>query len=151
MVSVFLRMLESHSGSSSPCLILTASLTLRLAQQVSSSLPRTASAPSTKRSFLASPCSSFFSNRFALTHLFQLFHSAITYPNLDKAKRKHIWSQFLELAKVEIRDSGDVVANGGDEKGFVTERYLEELATYHEFNGRCIKNLVRSSLPVSSP
>jgi hypothetical protein len=61
MVSVFLRMLESHSGSSSPLSLLIASLTLYCAQQVSSSSPRTASVPSTKRSFLVSRCSSFFS------------------------------------------------------------------------------------------
>ncbi|GAA5910070.1 hypothetical protein JCM6882_006507, partial [Rhodosporidiobolus microsporus] len=142
MVSVFLRLLEFHSG----VLFLTTNR-IRAIDEA-------------------------FLSRFSL---------AITYPNLDKSKRKVIWRSFLELAGVGITpspssrydnadndDSEDygqakvkAKANGlpngagrkkeGEEEGekkfdsFVTSKYLDQLASHTGFNGRQIKNIVRTA------
>ncbi|GAA5844391.1 hypothetical protein JCM11251_007595 [Rhodosporidiobolus azoricus] len=130
MVSVFLRLLEFHSG----VLFLTTNR-IRAIDEA-------------------------FLSRFSL---------AITYPNLDKAKRKVIWRSFLELAGVGISSStsarydddsdsedygqarNEVSPNGttgGGEKKFdhfVSAKYLDQLASHAGFNGRQIKNIVRTA------
>ncbi|GAA5949933.1 hypothetical protein JCM10213_004260 [Rhodosporidiobolus nylandii] len=127
MVSVFLRMLEHHSG----VLFLT-----------------TNRVRSIDEAFLS---------RFSL---------AITYPNLDAPKRKIIWRQFLSLAGVGISPSSPssssscsttatglpngVVTSSKDSEeqrheSFVSEKYLDELSRLPGFNGRQIKNIVRTA------
>ncbi|GAA6023290.1 hypothetical protein JCM10207_006222 [Rhodosporidiobolus poonsookiae] len=120
MVSVFLRMLEHHSG----VLFLT---TNRIR--------------SIDEAFLS---------RFSL---------AITYPNLDRPKRKVVWRLMLELAHVGIesggKEKGMVNGTTAPEKeqeqekpeveSFVTPKYLDKLAAHSEFNGRQIKNIVRTA------
>ncbi|BGO98223.1 hypothetical protein NBRC10513v2_001392 [Rhodotorula toruloides] len=122
MVSVFLRLLEHHRG----VLFLT-----------------------TNRIRSIDPA---FLSRFSL---------AITYPNLDREKRKVIWRQFLELARVGI-DSDDSAfpspaatpsrgspePNGTPALRFdshISPSYLSKLASNTSFNGRQIKNAVRTA------
>ncbi|GAA5874915.1 hypothetical protein JCM8547_003609 [Rhodosporidiobolus lusitaniae] len=129
LVSVFLRLMEYHSG----VLFLT---TNRIR--------------SIDEAFLS---------RFSL---------AITYPNLDKPKRKHIWRQFLELAGVGIAPSSSsssppsgssassssyelVEGSERQEKekkeynSYVSAKYLDSLAGISGFNGRQIKNIIRTA------
>ncbi|BGO89279.1 hypothetical protein NBRC10512v2_001230 [Rhodotorula toruloides] len=122
MVSVFLRLLEHHRG----VLFLT-----------------------TNRIRSIDPA---FLSRFSL---------AITYPNLDREKRKVIWRQFLELARVGIDtdDSafpspaatpsrGSPEPNGVPHARFdssISPSYLSKLASNTSFNGRQIKNAVRTA------
>ncbi|BGP29766.1 hypothetical protein JCM10296v2_001511 [Rhodotorula toruloides] len=122
MVSVFLRLLEHHRG----VLFLT-----------------------TNRIRSIDPA---FLSRFSL---------AITYPNLDREKRKVIWRQFLELARVGIDtdDSafpspaatpsrGSPEPNGTPQSRFdssISPSYLTKLASNTSFNGRQIKNAVRTA------
>ncbi|GAA6041757.1 hypothetical protein JCM8097_008316 [Rhodosporidiobolus ruineniae] len=107
MVSVFLRMLEHHSG----VLFLT---TNRIR--------------SIDEAFLS---------RFSL---------AITLPALDKSSRKLIYSHFLALAGVGIegaRESATAAPNDG--KSNISAKYLDKIAGYAGFNGRQIKNIVRTA------
>ncbi|GEM08992.1 AAA family ATPase [Rhodotorula toruloides] len=124
MVSVFLRLLEHHRG----VLFLT-----------------------TNRIRSIDPA---FLSRFSL---------AITYPNLDRDKRRVIWRQFLELARVGI-DADDAAfpspaatppprgaskPNGSPPvsrfDSHISPSYLSKLASNSSFNGRQIKNAVRTA------
>ncbi|GAA5905336.1 hypothetical protein JCM8208_003820 [Rhodotorula glutinis] len=107
MVSVFLRLLEHHSGT----LILT-----------------TNSIRSIDEAFLS---------RFSI---------AITYPNLDRDKRRTIWQSFLELAAVGI--SPNTTASSSLSNGLtstISSTYLASLASHSSLNGRQIKNAVRTA------
>ncbi|GJN88240.1 hypothetical protein Rhopal_001205-T1 [Rhodotorula paludigena] len=87
------------------------------------------------------------------------FSLAITYPNLDRQKRKTIWRSFLELAGVGISDSPapKPLPNGhstaappppGTPKSFdsyISPAYLSTLASKSDLNGRQIKNAVRTA------
>ncbi|KAM0792905.1 hypothetical protein ACM66B_002666 [Microbotryomycetes sp. NB124-2] len=121
MVSVFLRMLERHSG----VLFLT-----------------------TNRIHSVDPA---FQSRFSV---------ALSYPNLDRSKRRTIWKAFLRLAGVGIEgeqesDNSELVANGFKDtehrikqtavRSHVSTSYLDKLAAKTEFNGRSIKNVVRTA------
>ncbi|KAL8279878.1 hypothetical protein RQP46_007728 [Phenoliferia psychrophenolica] len=124
MVSVFLRLLEYHSG----ILVLT-----------------------TNRIRTVDPA---FLSRFSI---------ALTYPDLDVAKRRTIWSTFLERAgaRIEAKKPGKQV--NGDlptpaSSGTVTPvevgnlihaKYLDRLAA-KPFNGRSIKNTVRTAAALAS-
>ena len=80
--------------------------------------------------------------------------SAITYPNLDAAKRRVIWCDFLEHAGVGIEGTSNVIkkqvngttssngATGGDEKkkeksfeGWLSSEFVDKLAKKQDFNG----------------
>lgn len=84
-------------------------------------------------------------------------HSAITYPDLDKAKRRTIWASFLRLAGVGIEGetalkkkatnglatpddstpSSPKPAEGEPEfKSTVSAKYLDRLASKPGFNGK---------------
>ncbi|THU81534.1 P-loop containing nucleoside triphosphate hydrolase protein [Dendrothele bispora CBS 962.96] len=65
---------------------------------------------------------------------------AIKYPELDHAGRFAIWSKFFALAGHEVKDSNDPFA----EPSIFTRAIVEELAS-KPFNGRTIKNLVRTA------
>ncbi|GAA5849433.1 hypothetical protein JCM9279_000902 [Rhodotorula babjevae] len=111
MVSVFLRLLEHHSGT----LILT-----------------TNSIRSIDEAFLS---------RFSI---------AITYPNLDRDKRRTIWRSFLELAGVGIstRSSSTSASSTATPNGLastISPTYLDSLAAHSSLNGRQIKNAVRTA------
>lgn len=75
-------------------------------------------------------------------------YSAVTYPDLDKAKRRTIWKSFLALAGVGIEgeklSNGDVphiVEEGSKDdkipeiKSYVSSKYLDRLAAKTGFNG----------------
>ena len=80
--------------------------------------------------------------------------SAITYPNLDAAKRRVIWCDFLEHAGVGIEGTSNVIkkqvngsapSNGvteGDKKkkeksfeGWLSSEFVDKLAKKKDFNG----------------
>ncbi|GAA6041759.1 hypothetical protein JCM8097_008317 [Rhodosporidiobolus ruineniae] len=108
MVSVFLRMLEHHSG----VLFLT---TNRIDEA--------------------------FMSRFSL---------AITYPALDKSSRKLIYLHFLALAGVGIEGAPESAATlnevkPAEGKSNISAKYLDKIAGYAGFNGRQIKNIVRTA------
>ncbi|THU86184.1 P-loop containing nucleoside triphosphate hydrolase protein [Dendrothele bispora CBS 962.96] len=65
---------------------------------------------------------------------------AIKYPELDHASRFAIWSKFFALAGYEVKDSSDSIAGLNS----FTRGNVEELAS-KPFNGRTIKNLVRTA------
>lgn len=105
MVSVFLRMLEYHSG----VLFLTTNVVRTLDEA--------------------------FLSRFSI---------ALTYPDLSKDKRKHIWASFLQLAGVEVEGAskGKAVEGGkqtngtsSEPKSFISAKYLDRLASKTGFNG----------------
>ncbi|GAA6041756.1 hypothetical protein JCM8097_008315 [Rhodosporidiobolus ruineniae] len=113
MVSVFLRMLEHHSG----VLFLTTNRIRSIDEA--------------------------FMSRFSL---------AITYPALDKSSRKLIYTHFLALAGVGIEFAPGSAAQLPPDaaqlpkpKSIVSEEYLEKLASYTGFNGRQIKNIIRTA------
>ncbi|KAK4049370.1 hypothetical protein OIV83_004102 [Microbotryomycetes sp. JL201] len=122
MVSVFLRMLEHHAG----VLFLT-----------------------TNRVHTIDPA---FQSRFSV---------ALSYPALDRSKRRTIWKAFLRMAGVGIEDEQDdakehLIANGFKDdsekqmkqtaiRSYISAAYLSKLAAKTEFNGRSIKNVVRTA------
>ncbi|KAK7451696.1 hypothetical protein VKT23_012375 [Stygiomarasmius scandens] len=65
---------------------------------------------------------------------------AIKYPELDHSSRFTIWSKFFELAGYKIRDLSDSSAGSSS----FTRADVEVLAS-KPFNGRTIKNLVRTA------
>ncbi|GAA6041750.1 hypothetical protein JCM8097_008312 [Rhodosporidiobolus ruineniae] len=112
MVSVFLRMLEHHSG----VLFLTTNRIRSIDEA--------------------------FMSRFSL---------AITYPALDKSSRKLIYTHFLALAGVGIEDAAGSANAAPNEvkpaegKSTISTKYLDRIAGYAGFNGRQIKNIVRTA------
>lgn len=86
------------------------------------------------------------------------FSLAITYPDLSVAKRRTIWTTFLHRAGavVEERSTKKALANGSNGTGSsstsgtstpvpaISAKYLDKLA-FKEFNGRSIKNTVRTA------
>ncbi|KAL8286192.1 hypothetical protein RQP46_004680 [Phenoliferia psychrophenolica] len=106
MVSVFLRVLEYHSG----VLVLT-----------------------TNRIRTVDPA---FLSRFSL---------AITYPDLDTPKRRLIWQSFLTRAGAALEEGSASVESGP----CISTAYLEGLAAKEAFNGRSIKNTVRTAQALS--
>ncbi|TFK48813.1 P-loop containing nucleoside triphosphate hydrolase protein [Heliocybe sulcata] len=82
------------------------------------------------------------------------FSIGIKYPELDQAARRTVWRKFFELAGIAI--DGDSKASSESEivaisipgsptdKAFVTLEDIDELSV-KPFNGRTIKNLVRTS------
>lgn len=154
MVSVFLRLLEHHRGvlflttnrirSIDPAFL--SRFSLCVARDLSSANSSFGDARANRRP----RCS----------------HSAITYPNLDRKKRKVIWRQFLELARVGIDQGGDsslpspaatppphgtspksngVSSDHSRFDSFLSPAYLSKLASNSSFNGRQIKNAVRTA------
>jgi hypothetical protein len=88
--------------------------------------------------------------------------SAVTYPDLDKVKRRTIWAAFLKLAGVGIEDKKKKVLSHGDAtpdasvpkvekdeeeepKSWVSAKYLDKLAAKTSFNGALLSPLL--SLP----
>ncbi|KAF9254836.1 hypothetical protein L218DRAFT_1009258 [Marasmius fiardii PR-910] len=71
------------------------------------------------------------------------FSIAVKYPELNKAGRYLIWSRFLELAGYKIVSSPFVTNDDLNEK-IIPRQSIEELAA-KSFNGRTIKNLVRTA------
>ncbi|KAF9255588.1 P-loop containing nucleoside triphosphate hydrolase protein [Marasmius fiardii PR-910] len=71
------------------------------------------------------------------------FSIAVKYPELNKAGRYLIWSRFLELAGYKIVSSPFVTNDDLNEK-IIPRQSIEELAAKN-FNGRTIKNLVRTA------
>ncbi|KAI5475272.1 AAA family ATPase [Pseudohyphozyma bogoriensis] len=67
------------------------------------------------------------------------FSIALTYPDLDAAKRKQIWQTFIECAGFKIVD-----ANPDSDTTGISNKYLTKLAQ-KPFNGRSIKNIVRTA------
>ncbi|BGP37602.1 hypothetical protein JCM10449v2_001519 [Rhodotorula kratochvilovae] len=75
------------------------------------------------------------------------FSIAITYPNLDRDKRKTIWRSFLSLAGVGIADSKSLPNGdgGAQHTSSIPAAYLSTLASNADLNGRQIKNAVRTA------
>ncbi|KAG7091788.1 hypothetical protein E1B28_008192 [Marasmius oreades] len=71
------------------------------------------------------------------------FSIAVKYPELNKPGRYLIWSRFLELAGYKIVSSPFVTDDDLNEK-IIPRQSIEELAE-KKFNGRTIKNLVRTA------
>lgn len=88
--------------------------------------------------------------------------SAITYPNLDAAKRRVIWCDFLEHAGVGIEGTSNVIkkqvngsapSNGVTEaakkkkeksfEGWLSSEFVDKLAKKKDFNGES-KHIVTS-------
>ncbi|GAA5961988.1 hypothetical protein JCM3765_007185 [Sporobolomyces pararoseus] len=70
------------------------------------------------------------------------FSLAITYPNLDAVRRRIIWCDFLEHAGVGIKGTTIAPKSQGIEK-------VDKLAKKKDFNGRIIKNIVRTAQSLS--
>ncbi|KAJ8073991.1 hypothetical protein PM082_012280 [Marasmius tenuissimus] len=71
------------------------------------------------------------------------FSLAVKYPELNKTGRYVIWSRFLELAGYTIISSPFVTNDDLGDK-VIPRQSIEELASKN-FNGRTIKNLVRTA------
>ncbi|ESK91842.1 aaa family atpase [Moniliophthora roreri MCA 2997] len=71
------------------------------------------------------------------------FSIAVKYPELNKAGRYLIWSRFLALAGYKIVSSPFVTNDDLNEK-IIPRKSIEDLAEKN-FNGRTIKNLVRTA------
>ncbi|EPQ54863.1 P-loop containing nucleoside triphosphate hydrolase protein [Gloeophyllum trabeum ATCC 11539] len=67
------------------------------------------------------------------------FSIGIKYPELEKDARKAVWKKFFELAGTDISKNDNTDAVQG-----ISEGELDELSA-KPFNGRTIKNLVRTS------
>ncbi|KAF9226799.1 P-loop containing nucleoside triphosphate hydrolase protein [Gyrodon lividus] len=74
------------------------------------------------------------------------FSIAIKYSELDMAARLTIWRKFFELAGLPLWGSQDefVALDGKEPRCYISLEDLEELAQ-KQFNGRTIKNLVRTA------
>ena len=134
MVSVFLRLLEHHSGT----LILTTNSIRSIDEAFLSRFSMCVLLPL----LVPSACA-------ALT-LGPLARSAITYPNLDRDKRRTIWRSFLELAGVGVStrsstssSTSSTTSNGTTST--ISPTYLDSLAAHSSLNGRQIKNAVRTA------
>ena len=79
------------------------------------------------------------------------FSVAIRYPDLDKERRKKVWSKFLVLAGVDLEDlplpvtDGSTHANGtGTPRALITKKDLNRFAN-EPLNGRVVKQTVRTA------
>ncbi|KZT22805.1 P-loop containing nucleoside triphosphate hydrolase protein [Neolentinus lepideus HHB14362 ss-1] len=73
------------------------------------------------------------------------FSIGIKYPELDQSARKAVWQKFFQLAGIRYEGTvSDQVATTAENECVITSEDLEELSA-KPFNGRTIKNLVRTS------